>query len=567
MTRKPIKIANNLDLSGNQLIDVSKIYRKDSSTANLGIEIKAGSNPSGTGGSLLLTSGEGTSSAGSISLKIGEMGLVLQGDTTATISTNNKDINLTTGTGSVKPSGNVVVGGNISATNITLSGGDIVAATATAWNILNTVATTVNAFGDATSVTLGKSTNATLTIPSTKASTSKTTGALVIGGGVGISGALYAGGLLSVADDIILPSKATPGSTLTGSMIWNSTSKLLTIYDGTSRKVYVDTNSTQSLSNKTYNALTLTANATGFQITGGTTTATLSLEKNLTVNTGAVTLKGASTGSTLTLPSSLTVNALSKANVLYTSSAGTISGKATLDVPLGGTGLATFTQNVIYKGDGKNKLKVSSITDDGSLVSLANTVDFSLKGNLLQAIDDTDATPAIQASYMGTKSEASIAYSFISKASATSFNKTAMYVEASTGAASNVYAVYSKASGGTTNYSFYGAGGTLYNKDPAVFANSVALNSGVVTSTSTSFSLLNNQKIDLTMLTSANSSLVIGSDSASTHNTTIYSNIVVGSSSNRKNITTYGGIQFGGSSGYTLGWNSTDNSLDFIKVS
>ncbi len=45
--------------------------------------------------------------------------------------------------------------GNLGLVDLTLSGGDLIAATATTWNVLNTVATTVNVFGAATTVNLG----------------------------------------------------------------------------------------------------------------------------------------------------------------------------------------------------------------------------------------------------------------------------------------------------------------------------------------------------------------------------------------------------------------------------
>lgn len=60
---------------------------------------------------------------------------------------------------------------------------------------------------------------------------------------------------------------------------------------------------------------------------------------------------------------------LTTAGVVTTSSGGVIGSEALVPVTQGGTGLATLTSNVIYKGNGTSALAASSLSDNGTLVS------------------------------------------------------------------------------------------------------------------------------------------------------------------------------------------------------
>lgn len=66
---------------------------------------------------------------------------------------------------------------------------------------------------------------------------------------------------------VVLPSAAAPAQTAEGSIVWDSDDDLLTVGTGTARKTIVDTDSTQSLTNKTVNRVTITAPATGSTLT------------------------------------------------------------------------------------------------------------------------------------------------------------------------------------------------------------------------------------------------------------------------------------------------------------
>jgi hypothetical protein len=61
---------------------------------------------------------------------------------------------------------------------------------------------------------------------------------------------------------LVLPQGTTPAQTAEGSIFWDTDDNLLSIGDGAARKVFVDTNSTQTLSGKTINNLTITGTLT-----------------------------------------------------------------------------------------------------------------------------------------------------------------------------------------------------------------------------------------------------------------------------------------------------------------
>ena len=81
---------------------------------------------------------------------------------------------------------------------------------------------------------------------------------------------------------LVIPTAVTPAQTASGSLVWDSTSNLLTVGDGAARKTLVDVNSTQTLSNKTIvvsPTITLGNHLSGSltltNLAGGTLSATL----------------------------------------------------------------------------------------------------------------------------------------------------------------------------------------------------------------------------------------------------------------------------------------------------
>lgn len=66
---------------------------------------------------------------------------------------------------------------------------------------------------------------------------------------------------------LVLPAAEVPAQTAEGSVVWDSNDDLLTVGTGSARKTIVDTDSTQSLTGKTYNRVTITAPANGSTLT------------------------------------------------------------------------------------------------------------------------------------------------------------------------------------------------------------------------------------------------------------------------------------------------------------
>ena len=91
--------------------------------------------------------------------------------------------------------------------DLNVNGGDIKTNQNT-FNLLNTTVTTLNLGGDATAVEIGKNdATSVISINATKDSTSSTTGALVVDGGVGIVKTLSVGGNVSVGNTLVLDGK------------------------------------------------------------------------------------------------------------------------------------------------------------------------------------------------------------------------------------------------------------------------------------------------------------------------------------------------------------------------
>lgn len=120
------------------------------------------------------------------------------------------------------------------------------------------------------------------------------------GSGTSVGLKVGSGKTLNATDGtVLLPAAASPAQTADGSVVWDSNDDLLTVGTGSARKTMVDTDSTQTLTNKTLTSPTVnTATIAGGTINnapiGGTTPAagaftTLSAS-------GAITASGGFTG-------------------------------------------------------------------------------------------------------------------------------------------------------------------------------------------------------------------------------------------------------------------------------
>lgn len=179
-----------------------------------------------------------------------------------------------------------------------------------------------------------------------------------------------------IHDRFELPKQTTTTDLVAGLLRYstNTNDKFLKAYDGAVWKTIVDTDSSQALTGKTYNGLTLTKESTGFSITGGTTGKTLLLGMDLTVQTGKVVLEGAAGGaSALKLPNAtFTLNTATAGYAAYYSAAGTLSGEQYLSVSRGGTGKGTLTANAILTGNNTTGISTPGPTLTSTELTAAN---------------------------------------------------------------------------------------------------------------------------------------------------------------------------------------------------
>ncbi len=162
----------------------------------------------------------------------------------------------------------------------------------------------------------------------------------------------------------------------------------------------VDGDLPSALTGKTYNGLTLTANATGFAVAGGTTAKTLTISNNLTLaGTDGSTLNvgaGGTLGSAAFTASTAYAPAAGSASVttLGTIATGTWNA-TTISVAKGGTGVTTST------GTGNVVLSASpTFTGTVTAASIApsGNIAFSGNGNRITA-DFSNATASLRASF------------------------------------------------------------------------------------------------------------------------------------------------------------------------
>jgi hypothetical protein len=379
--------------------------------------------------------------------------------------------------------------------------------------------------------------------------------------------------LLEAYNEFQLPTLTTSASTTEGSMFWDSDDNRLRVRSDSTWQEFVDLNSTQSLSNKTYNALTLTAQTPGFTIAGGSASKTLDVDTNTTFDgTGNLTITANASGSTLVLPAStLKINTLTSGYPIYASAANTISTEQYLHVQRGGTGIGSWTSNRLYKGQGTSPLAVSSILDSGSAVTLDTGVDFNMSGDgvLSHLHNSTSVNPSVIFRNEGVKADSTTAVKVEHLGTGGSIDEKRALDITSTGAwSNNNIAVKATASGGSNNYSFYGVSGRLYNADDVLIDGDLTVNGGDVNSSAAVMNLFNASVTTLNVLGAASSTMNIGGSSAnsSTRQVNMYADFQLGSATNERYFDLYGDMRVGGPAGFVIDWNATDDSLDFIRL-
>jgi len=144
-----------------------------------------------------------------------------------------------------------------------------------------------------------------------------------VGLNVGSGKTLSVAGTASITGTLVVPTSASPAQTTDGSVVWDSDDNLLTVGTGSARKTMVDTDSTQTMTNKTLTTPVISS---------------ISNTGTLTLPTSTDTLVGRATTDTLT-------------NKTLTSPA--ISGGTIDNAVIGGTTAAagTFTTVTDSKGE------------------------------------------------------------------------------------------------------------------------------------------------------------------------------------------------------------------------
>jgi len=143
-----------------------------------------------------------------------------------------------------------------------------------------------------------------------------------------VAGTLTVSGSATVSGSLVIPAASSPSQTAEGSVVWDSNDDLLTVGTGAGRKTMVDTDTAQTMTNKTLTAPVIS---------------TISNTGTVTLPTSTDTLVGRATTDTLT----------NKTLTSPTVNTATISGGTINNAIIGGSTPAagTFTTVADSKGD------------------------------------------------------------------------------------------------------------------------------------------------------------------------------------------------------------------------
>jgi len=173
-----------------------------------------------------------------------------------------------------------------------------------------------------------------------------------VGLNVGSGKTLSVAGTATITGTLVVPTSATPAQTADGSMVWDSDDNLLTVGDGSSRKVMVDTTTAQTLTNKTLTTPVISS---------------ISNSGTVTIPTGTNTLVARSTTDTLTNKT------ISGASNTITNVSLTTGVTGTLPVANGGTGATTLTANNVLLGNGTSAVQTVAPGPNGNVLTSNGT--------------------------------------------------------------------------------------------------------------------------------------------------------------------------------------------------
>jgi len=173
-----------------------------------------------------------------------------------------------------------------------------------------------------------------------------------VGLNVGAGKTLTVAGTANISGTLVVPTSTSPTQVTDGSMVWDSDDNLLTVGTGLARKTMVDTDSTQTLTNKTLTAPVIS---------------TISNTGTVTLPTSTDTLVGRATTDTLT---NKTING---SNNTITNISMTSAVTGTLPVANGGTGVATITANNVILGNGTSAVQTVAPGSSGNVLTSDGT--------------------------------------------------------------------------------------------------------------------------------------------------------------------------------------------------
>lgn len=369
---------------------------------------------------------------------------------------------------------------------------------------------------------------------------------------------------LRVRDQFFFPEVTT--HTDEGS-IWWDTDKIK-YHTGSVIRTVVDTDSTQSLTGKTYNGLSISSVTGGFEIIGETgkelnVSSTVTFNQNYTLSTGPLVVNGHASGSQVSWPvGHLDFSALSTDNVAKKVLA-LVNGVVEVSdgVQLDSEGNLTVSGDIIVQGDYKAE---PSSTTYNFLPEVVTTLNLATSTSTFNIGTDSATANTFN---IGNSLNTSVT-NFNSTKNSTAYTNGAVVIKGGLGLALNAYmnsGVYLTGNSSTHPFKINSSYSIYDDTLGSLVITGDVKTSGLNTDDS-SFALLNSTVSTVNMLAVSNSTLNIGTSGANSRNVNMYSTVQIGEAANTKDLNLYGSLNIGGETGYGIQYDAIDDSINFVKL-